>query len=174
MKPRPRMRSWSPDWPPRLLIISAPGEVIKGLSAPTPGQELLHWTHKTWLVDLIKPFSVCLSDQGGSASLGFLGDPASPSPTLFSSLFSWRHHPCWIRRHGRVVQGTWLRAWAPRLPGSIPGTCRPQRQHREKSPALPKSGRTRVAGDKESKGQKGPEAELGSLDFIVLGNHLKI
>lgn len=117
MKPHPRMRSRSSDWPPRPLIIPAPGEVIKGLSAPTPGQELLRWTHKTWLVDLIKPFSVCLSDQGGSAGLGFLGDPASPSPTFLSSLFSWRHRPCWIRRYGRVVQGTWLRAWAPRLPG---------------------------------------------------------
>lgn len=43
-----------------LLVISAPGEVIKGLYAPPAGQKLCYWTHNSELVDLIKPFSLCL------------------------------------------------------------------------------------------------------------------
>ena len=55
--------------------------------------------------------------------------------------------------------------------GSNPGTCRLGSQH---SKTLLKSRGTRVAGDEESRSQKDPEAMLGRLDVIVLGNHLKI
>lgn len=74
----------------------------------------------------------------------------------------------------------WYRVLVPRVGskahhlGSNPGTCWPGNQHSDKSPALPKSSRTRVVGNEECRSQKGPEAMLESPDVTVLGNHLKI